>query len=114
LKKIISMLLAALLIIMPTTIFTQEDCCDNFEACEQIMDECIDNLQYCTHEVDECRTLLQACEKNNKNDGDISLADLFRMIPGFNKLDKPLQVLIVSVVTLGVAYGITYLEPPGE
>lgn len=106
----------------------QDLCCEDQKACETLLDEesskCAsladvlkiveaDNAELISN-IKDLEVNLATCEKSNDNDGDISLADLFKYIPGFAKLENKTQALIISIGLGAVALGLSYIPPPNQ
>ena len=132
-KKSISLIMCILLMLsFPVTFAFADDtvadstcgiildtCTGNLGACEELLDESMKRiadlegvLSDYKDTITELEKALKSCEKDNANDGDISLADLFAFVPGFGELEKRTQAMIVVIATTGIAVGLSFLPPP--
>lgn len=129
LKKILILLIACSIFILPLhATIAQDTCCADQEACESLLNEemnrcesLIDALEIsdteCTDLLDTINDLkadLNTCEKSNDNDGDVSIADLLKYIPGFNKLTGKQRATIITIILGLTALGLSYIPPPSK
>lgn len=72
-------------------------CCDDYEACEELLTECADNNSDCDDSTAACRAELEACDDCG-----------FKTII----LDKKIQAAIITILIAVIGYSIAAIAPP--
>ncbi len=114
-KKIMVMLVTLAFLLLPFhgIAVAQDECCDDLQACEELMEEAGNTILDLEARLIEAEAVLENARDNDR-DGDVSLADLLEFIPGFRKLPAKQRTLIISIGLAVVALGISYIPPPTE
>jgi len=125
--KILAVILSvSLILIVPVRSSFAQDPVEDLKACETLLDEQVNEVEALRAALEiakvdkatleeiiaDLELKLAEYEKTNEGDGDISIADLLEIIPGFLKLPKQQRALIVTITLALVALGISYIPAP--